>query len=434
MMSDDEKEVLKSGGFDVDPPPESTPIPGESELARGMTRELWESALPELRRRASEKTMLQVKCGFDPTIRDPHLGHFVLINKLRQFQEAGFFVRLVIGDFTARIGDPTGRSAERPKLSHGEAEANAKPFLDKITEFLDDRLTAFSYNSWWFEEMDLPEFMGILEKFTTQQMLARRDFRKRMDDGASLGLHELMYPIMQAHDSVVLEPDIELGGRDQLFNLSVGRDLMETCGKKPQIILTVDLLLGLDGKRKMSKSLDNHIPLSDPPYNIGSRDGMFGKIMSISDETMDQWYELLWAGDDCERQAAAQRGRKAEKVALAFDIVSSIHGEEAAEEARNQFDMLHPPKGQERVAPDLEPVTVSWSEVPQFPVAHLLKHLGMCSSVSDARRMIEGRGVKVDGHRILDKFSELRGGRSYLLQVGKRKFRRAELVYDSDSG
>lgn len=396
-------------------------------LRQGVVEDIWQRMAVELGTRLRRKGRLCVKCGFDPTTADLHLGHVVILKKLREFQNFGHTVMLIMGDFTARIGDPTGRSKMRPPLSREQAHENAQVFKDHAFKILDRDLTIVQFNSQWFMNMTARQLLELASHVTVPQMLARRDFRERIEAEKSLFLHEFMYPLLQGFDSVRTEPDVEIGGSDQLFNLMMGRDLMAAWRLEPQIILTVPLLTGLDGRKKMSKSLGNHVAIDDPPLNLpDGTDGMFGKIMSISDELMEEWYGLLSTMSPIERGVAAQHGPKAEKMALARDIVASIHGEEAAEEAWRQFNRLHPPAGESRtLPPDIETIEISRTDIGST-VAHVVKRIGFAPSISEARRMIKNGGVRVAGGKVEDPFQPIEFD-SALIQVGKRKFKKVVL-------
>ena len=390
------------------------------ELRRGAEEILLES---ELRERLGEGRPLRVKAGFDPTAPDLHLGHTVLLNKMRRFQDYGHDVIFLIGDFTGMIGDPSGKSATRPALTREEVEANAKTYSEQVYKILDPERTRLELNSRWMSKMDAVGLIELAAKYTVARMLERDDFRKRYESGRPISVHEFLYPLVQGYDSVALEADVELGGTDQKFNLLVGRHLQQAYGQKPQIVFTMPLLEGLDGVNKMSKSLGNYVGITDPP------DEMFGKLMSISDELMWRYYDLLSfrSVEEINRlRAEVREGRNPRdvKVLLAREIIERFHDAEAAERAHRRFDEVH----RNRVAPDdleLETFVIDGDEL---GIAHLLKRAGLVSSTSEAFRLIDQGAVRVDGERIGDRGLAVRAGEPHLYQVGKRRFARIELL------
>lgn len=391
-----------------------------SELKRGAEELLLES---ELRERLAEDRPLRVKAGFDPTAPDLHLGHTVLLNKMRRFQELGHEVIFLIGDFTGMIGDPSGKSATRPPLTREEVEANAQTYADQVFKILDPDRTRLEFNSRWMGNMDAVGLIELAAKHTVARMLERDDFKKRYETGKPISIHEFLYPLIQGYDSVALEADVELGGTDQKFNLLVGRQLQQAYGQKPQIVLTMPLLEGLDGVNKMSKSLGNYVGITDPP------DEMFGKIMSISDELMWRYFELLSFRPlaEIERfKADAREGRNPRdiKVLLAREMVGRFHSEESAEEAHRKFDEVH----RARSVPADVPLRRIDIDGETIGLAQLLKRAGLVQSTSEAFRLIEQGGVRLDGERVTDRALKIGPGEPRLYQVGKRRFARIELV------
>lgn len=371
-----------------------------------------------------EKTQgrpLVVKVGFDPSAPDLHLGHTVVIRKMRHFQLLGHRVVFLIGDFTGMIGDPTGKKTTRPQLSREQVLANAETYKRQIFKLLDAEKTVVEFNSRWLAALTSEDWIRLTAKVTVAQMLERDDFAKRLAAGQPIALHELLYPVAQAYDSVALRADVELGGTDQLFNLLVGRDLMEKMGLPPQIVMTVPLLPGLDGVEKMSKSLGNYVAVEDPPEE------MFGKLMSISDELMWLYWELLT--DTPSSQIAARRKRVAEglehpmevKFDLARTITRDFHGQGAALVAEEHFRTVH----QKRQAPEEVPEVIVHAGEREL-LCKLLVAAGLATSNAEARRLISQGGVKVEGQMQTDPFATVATptGSSLLLQVGKRRFAR----------
>lgn len=391
-----------------------------SELARGIDEILPEGGLAE---KLEKNRPLIVKAGFDPTAPDLHVGHTVLINKMRQFQEFGHEVVFLIGDFTGMIGDPSGKNATRPPLSRDEIKANAVTYEAQIYKILDPEKTRIDFNSRWMSPMSAADLIKLASHHTVARMLERDDFNKRYKSGQSISIHEFLYPIVQGYDSVALKADVELGGTDQKFNLLVGRQLQQDFGQEPQVVMTTPLLEGLDGVQKMSKSLDNYIGITD------EADEMFGKVMSISDELMWRYYEVLSFRklDDIEslrsRVAAGGNPRDA-KFELAMELVERFHDQKAAEGARKEFVA----RFQKGALPDkIEEVSIS-SQGGSLGIAHLLKAAGLVSSTSEAFRMIKQGAVKIDGERIEDKSLQVSAGSTSVYQVGKRRFSRVSLT------
>ena len=391
-----------------------------SELARGIDEILPEGGLAE---KLKKNRPLIVKAGFDPTAPDLHVGHTVLINKMRQFQEFGHEVVFLIGDFTGMIGDPSGKNATRPPLSRDEIKANAATYEAQIYKILDPEKTRIDFNSRWMSPMSAADLIKLASHHTVARMLERDDFNKRYKSGQSISIHEFLYPIVQGYDSVALKADVELGGTDQKFNLLVGRQLQQDFGQEPQVVMTTPLLEGLDGVQKMSKSLDNYIGITDEP------DEMFGKVMSISDELMWRYYEVLSFRklDDIEslrsRVAAGGNPRDA-KFELAMELVERFHDQKAAKAARKEFVE----RFQKGALPDkIKEVSIS-SQGGSLGIAHLLKEAGLVSSTSEAFRMIKQGAVKIDGERIEDKSLQVSAGSTSVYQVGKRRFSRVSLT------
>lgn len=391
-----------------------------SELARGI-----DEILPEdgLAKKLEKKKPLIVKAGFDPTAPDLHLGHTVLINKMRQFQEFGHEVVFLIGDFTGMIGDPSGKNATRPPLSRDEIKDNAATYEAQIYKILDPEKTRIEFNSHWMSQMSAADLIKLASHHTVARMLERDDFNKRYKSGQSISIHEFLYPIVQGYDSVALKADVELGGTDQKFNLLVGRQLQQDFGQEPQVVMTTPLLEGLDGVQKMSKSLNNYIGITDEP------DEMFGKVMSISDELMWRYYEVLSFRklDDIEslrsRVAAGGNPRDA-KFELAMELVERFHDRKAAGAAKKEFIA----RFQKGALPDkIKEVSIS-SQGGSLGIAQLLKEAGLVSSTSEAFRMIKQGAVKIDGERIEDKSLQVSAGSTSVYQVGKRRFSRVSLT------
>ena len=366
---------------------------------------------------------LVVKAGFDPTAPDLHIGHTVLINKMRQFQELGHEVVFLIGDFTGMIGDPSGKNATRPPLSPEEIKANAETYEAQIFKILDANKTRIEFNSTWMGEMDAAGLIRLAARHTVARMLERDDFSKRYRNGQSISIHEFLYPLVQGYDSVALKADVELGGTDQKFNLLVGRQLQQDYGQEPQIVMTTPLLEGLDGVQKMSKSLGNYIGITEPPGE------MFGKIMSISDDLMWRYFEVLSfrSLEDItalKRAVADGKNPRDAKFELGVEIVARFHSDAAAQAARDEFVA----RFQQGAMPDDIPELEIDSQDGQLGLAHLLKGAGLVSSTSEAFRMIKQGAVRIDGERVEDRGLQVAAGSSHVYQVGKRKFARVTLA------
>jgi tyrosyl-tRNA synthetase len=391
-----------------------------AELKRGTAEILLESELLTKLRRGQP---LRVKAGFDPTAPDLHLGHTVLINKMRRFQEFGHEVLFLIGDFTGLIGDPSGRNATRPALTAEEVQANAATYQQQIFKILDPQKTQIVFNSHWMNEMSSVGLIRLAAKHTVARMLERDDFAKRYKGGQPIAIHEFLYPLVQGYDSVALRADVELGGTDQKFNLLVGRQLQEAFGQEPQVVITMPLLEGLDGVNKMSKSLGNYIAVTDTP------DDMFGKLMSVSDELMWRYFDLLSFRSNAElaelRSAVgAGRNPMAVKVELAREITARFHGADAANRAEDNFRS----RSQKKETPADVVTRVEEIEEPTISLARLLKQVGLVESTSAGSRLIEQGGVKIDGEKVESARAVVHPGPPRLFQVGKRGFLRIEVV------
>jgi tyrosyl-tRNA synthetase len=391
-----------------------------AEIRRGADEILIEGELVD---RLRENRPLRVKAGFDPTAPDLHLGHAVLINKLRQLQLMGHEILFLIGDFTALIGDPTGRNAARKPLTPEQVLANAKTYEDQVYKILDSAKTRLCFNSTWMDKMKAADLVHLAAHYTVARMLERDDFHKRYVNGYPIAIHEFLYPLVQGYDSVMLQADIELGGSDQKFNLLVGRELQKHYGQPPQVIITMPLLEGLDGVQKMSKSLGNYIGITDPP------DEMFGKMMSISDELMWRYVDLL-SFKPCEsirkwRQDVLQGANPRDvKLQFAEEIVERFHGREAAQRAGRGFIA----RFQRGAMPENMPSVQLTAPSGGLPIANLLKGAGLVSSTSEALRMIEQGGVRIQGERVEDKGLKVSAGTILIAQVGKRRFARVSIV------
>ena len=387
---------------------------------RGVDELLIESEFAQkLARSEQSGKPLRIKLGLDPTAPDLHLGHTVVLNKMRQLQDLGHTVIFLIGDFTSMIGDPSGRNATRPPLTREQIEANAQTYFKQASLVLDAAKTEIRYNSEWCDPLGARGMIQLSSKYTVARMMERDDFTKRFKAGTPISVHEFLYPLMQGYDSVALHADLELGGTDQKFNLLVGRELQKDYGQEQQCILTMPLLEGLDGVEKMSKSKNNYIAITEPANT------MFAKVMSISDEMMWKYYDLLsFTSID---QIAGYKKAVAEgqnprdiKVALAQEIVARFHSKQAGEDALADF--VNRSKG--GIPDDIPEVSLNGAPV---GIAQLLKQANLCTSTSEALRMVEQGGVRVDGNVISDKGLKLEAG-SFVLQVGKRKFARVTLA------
>ena len=366
---------------------------------------------------------LRIKEGFDPTRPDLHLGHTVQFNKLKQLQDLGHHIIFLIGDFTGMIGDPTGRNVTRPPLSREELEANAKTYTDQAFLILDRDRTEVAFNAKWLSALGADGMIRLAARYTVARMLERDDFAKRYASGQPIAVHEFLYPLAQGYDSVALQADVELGGTDQKFNLLVGRQLQETYGQEPQVVITMPLLEGLDGVNKMSKSLGNYIGIAEGP------DVIFGKVMSISDELMWRYFELLSfrpLADIAGLKAAIGAGQNPRdvKFELAQELVGRFHGKAAAEQAQRDFTA--------RFAEKTLPTDLPPTAIPVGPegmrIANLLKEGGLAASTSEANRKIDEGAVKVDGVKISDRALMFQAGADHLFQIGSRRIARLQLV------
>lgn len=389
------------------------------ELMRGTEEVLPEVGLDE---RLKSGRPLVIKAGFDPTAPDLHLGHTVLINKMRQFQQLGHDVVFLIGDFTGLIGDPTGKNATRPPLSAEEIAENARTYEAQIFKILDPEKTRIDFNSRWMSEMGAAGIIRLAASHTVARMLERDDFSKRYAGGQPIAIHEFLYPLVQGYDSVALKADVELGGTDQKFNLLVGRQLQQDAGQPPQIVMTMPLLEGLDGVQKMSKSLGNYIGITDAP------DDMFGKLMSISDDLMWRYFELLSFRPLEEIAALRQRvvdgdNPRDVKFELAMEIVARFHDDAAAQRARQSFI----DRFQKNAMPDDMPEISVVAPDGDIGIAHLLKAADLVSSTSEAFRMLKQGAVRIDGERVEDRDTAFASGTSLVAQVGKRRFARVNV-------
>jgi tyrosyl-tRNA synthetase len=377
----------------------------------------------ELIRKLERGKPLRIKEGFDPTRPDLHLGHTVQFNKLRQLQDLGHHIIFLIGDFTGMIGDPTGRNVTRPPLSPEELAANARTYTDQVFLILDRERTEVAFNSKWLSPLGADGMIRLAAKYTVARMLERDDFSKRYREGQPIAVHEFLYPLCQGYDSVALKADVELGGTDQKFNLLVGRELQRHYGQEPQCILTLPLLEGLDGVNKMSKSLDNYVGVTEPPEE------MFGKLMSISDELMWRYYELLSfrTAEEIEKlrgECAQGRNPRDAKVMLAQEIVARFHSRAAAESALAEFEA----RFKAGALPETMPAVTLHSNGEGIAVAQLAKQAGVVESTSEALRLIAQRGLKLDGEVVADKTRVVRPGSTVVVQAGKRRFARVSVV------
>ena len=387
-----------------------------AEIRRGAEEILVEKELIE---KLEKGQPLRIKAGFDPTAPDLHLGHTVLLNKLRQFQEMGHEILFLIGDFTGMIGDPTGKNVTRQPLTPEKVKANAETYQQQVFKILDPDKTQVVFNSHWMNDMTAADMIRLASNHTVARMLERDDFHKRYTSNQPIAIHEFLYPFIQGYDSVVLDADVELGGTDQKFNLLMGRELQKAYGKPQQCILTMPILEGLDGVQKMSKSLNNYIGINDSPKDI------FGKLMSISDDLMWRYIDLLSFRNVSEIETWRQQvddGRNPIEIKKDFDeeIVARFHDEQAAVAAREGFENQFK-KGE--LPDDIPEVTLSVG-VDGMPITNVLKEAGLTSSTSDAMRMIQQGAVKIDGQKVDDKSLLIQVGVDSIFQVGKRKFAR----------
>jgi tyrosyl-tRNA synthetase len=387
-------------------------------ILRGTAEVISEEELKKkLERSIDTGKPLRVKAGFDPTAPDLHIGHTVLLQKMKQFQDLGHEVIFLIGDFTGMIGDPTGKSETRPPLTPEQVKANAKTYMEQVGKILDISRTTVEFNSHWMSEMPSADLVQLAGKYTVARMLERDDFQKRFREQRPISVHEFLYPLIQGYDSVALRADVELGGTDQKFNLLVGRELQKEYGQTPQALVMMPLLEGTDGINKMSKSLNNYIGISEEPKDI------FGKTMSISDEMMIKYYELLsdLSNDEIKKLqselAHGQRHPMDAKKALAEELVDRYHGKGAGKKAREEFEKQFS-KGE--IPEEIPEVIVEW-EAAQMPLAKVMHKAGVAESVGEGKRLIKQGGVEVNGLRQTD--PELRvGPGEYLLKVGKRRY------------
>jgi tyrosyl-tRNA synthetase len=381
---------------------------------------------PEFSKRLQEAAdrgiKLRIKAGFDPTAKDLHLGHTLLLNKLRAFQKAGHEAIFLIGDFTGMIGDPTGKNETRKPLTREQVEENAKTYQEQVYKILDPERTTIAFNSQWLDKLGAEGMIRLAAQHTVARMMERDDFSKRYKDGQPIAVHEFLYPLLQGYDSVALKADVELGGTDQKFNLLVGRHLQQAYGQRPQCILTVPILEGLDGVQKMSKSLGNYIGVNDAPLE------MFGKIMSISDDLMWRYYQLLSfrrLEEIAQLRRSVDEGANPRdvKMSLGAELVARFHDAAAGEQARIAF-IAQFSKG---ALPDDIPEVRITIPATGLPLAHILKQAGLVSSNADGNRMIDQRAVKIDQERVEDRGLMLAAGEIYLVQVGSRRYARVIL-------
>ena len=366
---------------------------------------------------------LRIKEGFDPTKPDLHLGHTVQFNKLKQLQDLGHHIIFLIGDFTALIGDPSGRNVTRPALSREEIVENAKTYAEQVFLILDRERTEIAFNSTWLAELGASGMIKLAAQYTVARMLERDDFAKRFAQQQPIAIHEFLYPLVQAYDSVALKADLEVGGTDQKFNLLMGRALQPHYGQEPQCVLTLPLLEGLDGRQKMSKSLDNYVGITEPPQE------MFGKLMSISDQLMWRYYDLLSfrpLSDIAQFKKETQAGRNPRdyKVLLAQEIVTRFHSQKAAQQALEDFEA----RFKHGALPENMPEVNLSIDDSGLPISQLLKQAGITETTSEAIRLIQGGGIKLDGERVSDKTLRLKKGTTVIVQAGKRKFARVTLL------
>ena len=392
-----------------------------AELSRGIEEILLQE---DLKKKLEKGKPLTIKTGFDPTAPDLHLGHTVLINKMRQFQMSGHQVVFLIGDFTGLIGDPSGKNATRPSLTREQIDENAETYKKQVFKILDPELTSVRFNSEWMNALGAAGMITLASRYTVARMLERDDFKKRFASNQPIAVHEFLYPLAQGYDSVVLEADVELGGTDQKFNLLVGRELQKQVGQESQVVMTVPLLEGLDGVNKMSKSLGNYVGITESP------DEIFGKLMSISDELMWRYFDLLSFKSNREladlRQSVEQGMNPRDvKFLLANEIISRFHNGTAAMQAQQNFvDRFA--KG---TIPDDMPIVERNVGPGGIPIANLLKDAGLVSSTSEGIRMIKQGAVKIDSEKISDTRLVIDAGENFVIQVGKRKWARISTLY-----
>ena len=383
-------------------------------IKRGTDEILIESELIE---KLKKKGPLKIKAGFDPTAPDLHLGHAVLLNKLRQFQDLGHEVYFLIGDFTGMIGDPTGKNVTRPPLSEDDVKENAKTYSDQVFKILDKSKTQIVFNSKWLNDLGAAGVVKLASTHTVARMLERDDFAKRYKANQSISIHEFLYPLLQGYDSVALKADIEIGGTDQKFNLLMGRELQKHFDQIPQCILTMPLLEGLDGVQKMSKSSKNYIGINEPPEIV------FAKLLSLSDDLMWRYIDLLSLGSlehirSWKKRVDDGENPKNIKVEFAKEIVGRLYDEKAAQNAEDNFDL----RAKGDIPEDIEEHSLSTIEIDGVNIPQLLKKIGLVSSTSEAIRLIKGGGIKINGDKIVDTKFITSKGSGFTIQVGKRKF------------
>lgn len=390
-------------------------------LKRGVSEILVEE---ELLTKLSRRVPLRIKAGFDPTAPDLHLGHTVLLNKLRQFQQLGHHIMFLIGDFTGAIGDPTGKTVTRPQLDAGAIEENVETYKKQVYKILDEGKTEVCFNSEWMNQVSSSMLVDIASKYTVARMLEREDFRKRYEQEKSIAIHEFLYPLIQGYDSVALKSDVELGGTDQKFNLLMGRHLQQAYGMRPQVVITMPILEGLDGTNKMSKSLNNYIAINDSPTE------MFGKLMSVSDELMWRYFELLSfrrIGEIAGFLEEVNQGRNPRdvKYELAYEIVERFHGTSQARDAKQRFVDVYSNGNVPLEMPEFEQDAADGRGC---LLSSILKSSHLTASTSEARRMIQQGAVKIDGYSVVDMTKSLPKGSECVIQVGKRRFCRVKVV------
>ena len=382
-------------------------------IKRGIDEVLTEDDLVS---KLKSKKQLTVKVGFDPTAPDLHLGHTVILNKMRHFQDLGHKVVFLIGDFTGRIGDPSGKNKTRPSLDKEELEKNAKTYSDQVFKILNKDLTDIRFNSEWCEDLGADGIIGLASKYNLGRMLERDDFSKRYKANQQIAIHEFLYPLIQAYDSIALNADVEMGGTDQKFNLLVGRELQRAFDQEPQVCITLPILEGLDGTNKMSKSLDNYVGINEDP------DEMFGKIMSISDDLMWRWFELLSFRpinevNELKKEVKSGMNPRDTKILLAEEIIERFHSKEDAENAKNTFlDRFQ--KGAK--PKDIETFSISLDD--DIAIGNLLKESGLVQSTSEAMRLVKQGAVKINDEKINDPKLSIEKNQELLVQVGKRRF------------
>ena len=382
-------------------------------IKRGIDEVLTEDDLVS---KLKSKKQLTVKVGFDPTAPDLHLGHTVILNKMRHFQDLGHKVVFLIGDFTGRIGDPSGKNKTRPALDKDELKKNAKTYSDQVFKILNKDLTEIRFNSEWCEDLGADGIIGLASKYNLGRMLERDDFSKRYKANQQIAIHEFLYPLIQAYDSIALNADVEMGGTDQKFNLLVGRELQRAFDQEPQVCITLPILEGLDGTNKMSKSLDNYVGINEDP------DEMFGKIMSISDDLMWRWFELLSFRpinevNELKKEVKSGMNPRDTKILLAEEIIERFHSKEDAENAKNTFlDRFQ--KGAK--PKDIETFSISLDD--DIAIGNLLKESGLVQSTSEAMRLVKQGAVKINDEKIDDPKLSIEKNQELLVQVGKRRF------------